>query len=211
MLVHKEINGERPIYKCRWCPLTFYSDYSLKEHETQHTGENNYTCSFCPKAFTTKYRVIVHERIHKGIFPYECSACHRKYHDKYEVKRHLRKGRCKGPLNGKNATAVPSSEFSEISESSDKPNETSPDGIVKKKKKSKPKKLKDGNILKGLLNKEKEQDEIITPMLDLIEQMHEIDEALPTPELNKSDQVDVEIVPDMALLTDDDLDDDNRK
>lgn len=63
---------------------------------------------------------------------------------------------------------------------------------------------KDGGILKNLLQKgPKAKDKMVTPAMDLMERMLDIEEALPNPEFDKSEEVDVEIVPDFELLYDD--------
>ena len=72
---HMETNcGKEKRFKCNECNKDFYTKYTLKTHQLNHSGKKEYCCSYCGLKFVLKAPLMVHERKHTGEKPFKCNV-----------------------------------------------------------------------------------------------------------------------------------------
>ncbi|CAH1776334.1 unnamed protein product [Owenia fusiformis] len=104
----KEKKPREKKFECETCHKMFESDYHLKGHIRNHTGERPFKCDICEKTFIQKCAMRAHARnvhlIKQSDFrPHkyngirvtsrqprvECPKCHEMFHGKRELSNHL--------------------------------------------------------------------------------------------------------------------------
>uniref|UniRef100_A0A3Q3ALX5 Zinc finger protein 362a n=1 Tax=Kryptolebias marmoratus TaxID=37003 RepID=A0A3Q3ALX5_KRYMA len=77
-------------YRCKVCPLTFFSKSDMQIHSKTHTEAKAHKCPHCTKTFANAAYLAQHLRIHLGIKPYRCSYCERCFRQLSHVQQHTR-------------------------------------------------------------------------------------------------------------------------
>ncbi|KAF7659165.1 hypothetical protein LDENG_00002270 [Lucifuga dentata] len=77
-------------YRCKVCPLTFFSKSDMQMHSKMHTEAKAHKCPHCTKSFTNASYLAQHLRIHLGIKPYRCSYCEKCFRQLSHLQQHTR-------------------------------------------------------------------------------------------------------------------------
>ncbi|KAG9352937.1 hypothetical protein JZ751_017513 [Albula glossodonta] len=70
---------EGKTYRCKVCPLTFFSKSDMQIHSKSHTEAKPHKCPHCSKSFANASYLAQHLRIHLGVKPYHCSYCEKQH------------------------------------------------------------------------------------------------------------------------------------
>lgn len=81
-------NGEKKIFKCSKCPLTFARRIACKQHYTSHQISCGFQCTACKKYFITQSSHDRHFRTHSMEKPFKCNICQKSFSQKEVLKRH---------------------------------------------------------------------------------------------------------------------------
>ncbi|CAG5979879.1 unnamed protein product [Menidia menidia] len=81
---------EGKTYRCKVCPLTFFSKSDMQIHSKTHTEAKAHKCSHCTKTFTNVSYLAQHLRIHLGVKPYRCSYCEKCFRQLSHLQQHTR-------------------------------------------------------------------------------------------------------------------------
>ncbi len=80
--------GERP-FICSFCPTSFVTKISLKNHTKLHTeNRKNYKCQICDERFNTLAEHKMHEKTHPSNFIFSCKTCGKNFTNKNRLNRH---------------------------------------------------------------------------------------------------------------------------
>uniref|UniRef100_A0AAQ4RS42 Zinc finger protein 362a n=1 Tax=Gasterosteus aculeatus aculeatus TaxID=481459 RepID=A0AAQ4RS42_GASAC len=77
-------------YRCKVCPLTFFSKSDMQIHSKTHTEAKAHKCPHCTKSFANASYLAQHLRIHLGIKPYRCSYCEKCFRQLSHLQQHTR-------------------------------------------------------------------------------------------------------------------------
>ncbi|XP_033940084.1 zinc finger protein 362a isoform X3 [Pseudochaenichthys georgianus] len=77
-------------YRCKMCPLTFFSKSDMQIHSKTHTEAKAHKCPHCTKSFANASYLAQHLRIHLGIKPYRCSYCEKCFRQLSHLQQHTR-------------------------------------------------------------------------------------------------------------------------
>uniref|UniRef100_A0A8C6P753 Zinc finger protein 362a n=2 Tax=Nothobranchius furzeri TaxID=105023 RepID=A0A8C6P753_NOTFU len=77
-------------YRCKVCPLTYFSKSDMQIHSKTHTEAKAHKCPHCAKTFANASYLAQHLRIHLGIKPYRCSYCERCFRQLSHLQQHTR-------------------------------------------------------------------------------------------------------------------------
>ncbi|XP_056273670.1 zinc finger protein 384a isoform X2 [Pseudoliparis swirei] len=77
-------------YRCRMCPLTFFSKSDMQIHAKSHTEAKPHKCPHCSKSFANSSYLSQHIRIHSGAKPYTCSYCQKTFRQLSHLQQHTR-------------------------------------------------------------------------------------------------------------------------
>ncbi|XP_078495874.1 zinc finger protein (C2H2)-145 [Ciona intestinalis] len=81
-------NGKPKEHVCKVCNKVFANSFSLKSHQTVHTGEKPHKCETCGAQFTQSHSLRRHQLIHSGEKPFKCSVCKKSFNQFDTLKRH---------------------------------------------------------------------------------------------------------------------------
>uniref|UniRef100_A0A3Q2E256 Zinc finger protein 362a n=1 Tax=Cyprinodon variegatus TaxID=28743 RepID=A0A3Q2E256_CYPVA len=81
---------EGKTYRCKVCPLTFFSKSDMQIHSKTHTEAKAHKCPHCTKTFANASYLAQHLRIHLGLKPYRCSYCERCFRQLSHLQQHIR-------------------------------------------------------------------------------------------------------------------------
>uniref|UniRef100_A0A3B5QUR2 Zinc finger protein 362a n=1 Tax=Xiphophorus maculatus TaxID=8083 RepID=A0A3B5QUR2_XIPMA len=81
---------EGKTYRCKVCPLTFFSKSDMQIHSKTHTEAKAHKCPHCTKTFANASYLAQHLRIHLGLKPYRCSYCERCFRQLSHLQQHTR-------------------------------------------------------------------------------------------------------------------------
>ncbi|XP_028853678.1 zinc finger protein 362a isoform X2 [Denticeps clupeoides] len=81
---------EGKMYRCKVCPLTFFSKSDMQIHSKSHTEAKPHKCPHCSKSFANASYLAQHLRIHLGIKPYHCSYCEKSFRQLSHLQQHTR-------------------------------------------------------------------------------------------------------------------------
>ncbi|XP_047203731.1 zinc finger protein 362a isoform X3 [Girardinichthys multiradiatus] len=81
---------EGKTYRCKVCPLTFFSKSDMQIHSKTHTEAKAHKCPHCTKTFANSSYLAQHLRIHLGLKPYRCSYCERCFRQLSHLQQHTR-------------------------------------------------------------------------------------------------------------------------
>uniref|UniRef100_A0A671LMZ9 Zinc finger protein 362-like n=1 Tax=Sinocyclocheilus anshuiensis TaxID=1608454 RepID=A0A671LMZ9_9TELE len=81
---------EGKIYRCKVCPLTFFSKSDMQIHSKTHTEAKPHKCPHCTKSFANASYLAQHLRIHLGVKPYHCSYCEKSFRQLSHLQQHTR-------------------------------------------------------------------------------------------------------------------------
>ncbi|XP_029630496.1 zinc finger protein 362 isoform X4 [Salmo trutta] len=85
---HTIIPKEGKCYRCKLCPLTFFSKSDMQIHSKSHTEVKPHKCPHCSKSFANASYLGQHLRIHLGIKPYHCSYCEKCFRQLSHLQQH---------------------------------------------------------------------------------------------------------------------------
>ncbi|XP_068170646.1 zinc finger protein 362a isoform X2 [Antennarius striatus] len=77
-------------YRCKVCPLTFFSKSDMQIHSKTHTEAKAHRCPHCTKSFANASYLAQHLRIHLGVKPYRCSYCEKSFRQLSHLQQHTR-------------------------------------------------------------------------------------------------------------------------
>uniref|UniRef100_A0A4W3GJ36 Zinc finger protein 362b n=1 Tax=Callorhinchus milii TaxID=7868 RepID=A0A4W3GJ36_CALMI len=77
-------------YRCKICPLTFFSKSEMQIHSKSHTEAKPHKCPHCSKSFANASYLAQHLRIHLGVKPYHCSYCEKSFRQLSHLQQHTR-------------------------------------------------------------------------------------------------------------------------
>ncbi|KAM6979550.1 zinc finger protein 362a isoform 2-T2 [Aplochiton taeniatus] len=77
-------------YRCKMCPLTFFSKSDMQIHSKTHTEAKAHKCPHCTKSFANASYLAQHLRIHLGVKPYHCSYCEKCFRQLSHLQQHTR-------------------------------------------------------------------------------------------------------------------------
>ncbi|XP_035286754.1 zinc finger protein 384a isoform X1 [Anguilla rostrata] len=77
-------------YRCRMCPMTFFSKSDMQIHAKSHTEAKPHKCPHCSKSFANSSYLAQHIRIHSGAKPYTCSYCQKTFRQLSHLQQHTR-------------------------------------------------------------------------------------------------------------------------
>ncbi|XP_055515035.1 zinc finger protein 362-like isoform X2 [Leucoraja erinacea] len=88
-------SGNEPVkdgktYRCKICPLTFFSKSEMQIHSKSHTEAKPHKCPHCSKSFANASYLAQHLRIHLGVKPYHCSYCEKSFRQLSHLQQHTR-------------------------------------------------------------------------------------------------------------------------
>ncbi|KAL0978686.1 hypothetical protein UPYG_G00173890 [Umbra pygmaea] len=81
---------EGKCYRCKSCPLTFFSKSDMQIHSKSHTEAKPHKCPHCSKSFANASYLAQHLRIHLGVKPYHCSYCEKSFRQLSHLQQHTR-------------------------------------------------------------------------------------------------------------------------
>ncbi|KAI2659007.1 Zinc finger protein 362 [Labeo rohita] len=81
---------EGKTYRCKVCPLTFFSKSDMQIHSKSHTEAKPHKCPHCTKSFANASYLAQHLRIHLGVKPYHCSYCEKTFRQLSHLQQHTR-------------------------------------------------------------------------------------------------------------------------
>ncbi|XP_026851865.1 zinc finger protein 362a [Electrophorus electricus] len=81
---------EGKTYRCKVCPLTFFSKSDMQIHSKSHTEAKPHKCPHCTKSFANASYLAQHLRIHLGVKPYHCSYCEKSFRQLSHLQQHTR-------------------------------------------------------------------------------------------------------------------------
>ncbi|XP_030632803.1 zinc finger protein 362a isoform X3 [Chanos chanos] len=81
---------EGKTYRCKVCPLTFFSKSDMQIHSKSHTEAKPHKCPHCTKSFANGSYLAQHLRIHLGVKPYHCSYCEKSFRQLSHLQQHTR-------------------------------------------------------------------------------------------------------------------------
>ncbi|KAL4622555.1 zinc finger protein 362 [Arapaima gigas] len=81
---------EGKTYRCKVCPLTFFSKSDMQIHAKSHTEAKPHKCPHCSKSFANASYLAQHLRIHLGVKPYHCSYCEKSFRQLSHLQQHTR-------------------------------------------------------------------------------------------------------------------------
>ncbi|KAJ8371253.1 hypothetical protein SKAU_G00112810 [Synaphobranchus kaupii] len=81
---------EGKIYRCKLCPLTFFTKSDMQFHSKSHTEAKPHKCPHCSKSFANSSYLAQHLRIHLGVKPYHCSYCEKSFRQLSHLQQHTR-------------------------------------------------------------------------------------------------------------------------
>ncbi|XP_062842657.1 zinc finger protein 362a isoform X2 [Trichomycterus rosablanca] len=81
---------EGKMYRCKVCPLTFFSKSDMQIHSKSHTEAKPHKCPHCTKSFANASYLAQHLRIHLGVKPYHCSYCEKSFRQLSHLQQHTR-------------------------------------------------------------------------------------------------------------------------
>ncbi|TRY96542.1 hypothetical protein DNTS_008632 [Danionella cerebrum] len=81
---------EGKTYRCKVCPLTFFSKSDMQIHSKSHTEAKPHKCPHCSKSFANASYLSQHLRIHLGVKPYHCSYCEKCFRQLSHLQQHTR-------------------------------------------------------------------------------------------------------------------------
>uniref|UniRef100_A0A3B3CSH3 Zinc finger protein 362a n=1 Tax=Oryzias melastigma TaxID=30732 RepID=A0A3B3CSH3_ORYME len=81
---------EGKTYRCKICPLTFFSKSDMQIHSKTHTEAKAHRCPHCTKTFANAAYLAQHLRIHLGTKPYRCSYCEKCFRQLSHLQQHTR-------------------------------------------------------------------------------------------------------------------------
>ncbi|XP_054639361.1 zinc finger protein 362a isoform X1 [Dunckerocampus dactyliophorus] len=84
------ITAKEKTYRCKVCPLTFFSKSDMQIHSKTHTEAKAYKCPHCTKTFANAPYLAQHLRIHLGLKPYRCSYCEKSFRQLSHLQQHTR-------------------------------------------------------------------------------------------------------------------------
>uniref|UniRef100_A0A673M2T7 Zinc finger protein 362a n=1 Tax=Sinocyclocheilus rhinocerous TaxID=307959 RepID=A0A673M2T7_9TELE len=79
---------EGKTYRCKVCPLTFFSKSDMQIHSKSHTEAKPHKCPHCTKSFANASYLSQHLRIHLGVKPYHCSYCEKSFRQLSHLQQH---------------------------------------------------------------------------------------------------------------------------
>uniref|UniRef100_UPI00398ECDEC zinc finger protein 362-like isoform X1 n=1 Tax=Pristiophorus japonicus TaxID=55135 RepID=UPI00398ECDEC len=85
-----EPSKEGKTYRCKICPLTFFSKSEMQIHSKSHTEAKPHKCPHCSKSFANASYLAQHLRIHLGVKPYHCSYCEKSFRQLSHLQQHTR-------------------------------------------------------------------------------------------------------------------------
>lgn len=77
-------------FRCKVCPLTFFSKSDMQIHSKSHTEAKPHKCPHCTKSFANASYLAQHLRIHLGVKPYHCSYCEKSFRQLSHLQQHTR-------------------------------------------------------------------------------------------------------------------------
>ncbi|XP_053724986.1 zinc finger protein 362a isoform X2 [Synchiropus splendidus] len=77
-------------YRCKMCPLTYFSKSDMQIHSKTHTETKAHRCPHCTKTFANAAYLAQHLRIHLGVKPYRCSYCEKCFRQLSHLQQHTR-------------------------------------------------------------------------------------------------------------------------
>ncbi|XP_062396564.1 zinc finger protein 362b isoform X3 [Sardina pilchardus] len=81
---------EGKTYRCKICPLQFFTKSEMQIHSKSHTEAKPHKCPHCSKSFANASYLAQHLRIHLGIKPYHCSYCENSFRQLSHLQQHTR-------------------------------------------------------------------------------------------------------------------------
>ncbi|PIO14049.1 hypothetical protein AB205_0011190 [Aquarana catesbeiana] len=90
ILASGDIGKEGKTYRCKVCPLTFFSKSEMQIHSKSHTEAKPHKCPHCSKSFANASYLAQHLRIHLGVKPYHCSYCEKSFRQLSHLQQHTR-------------------------------------------------------------------------------------------------------------------------
>ncbi|XP_008317857.1 zinc finger protein 362a isoform X2 [Cynoglossus semilaevis] len=118
---------EGKTYRCKVCPLTFFSKSDMQIHSKTHTEAKAHKCPHCTKTFTNSAYLAQHLRIHLGLKPYRCSYCEKCFRQLSHLQQHTRihtgdrPYKCSHPACGKAFTQLSNLQSHQRQHNKDKP------------------------------------------------------------------------------------------
>ncbi|XP_064423981.1 zinc finger protein 362 isoform X5 [Latimeria chalumnae] len=85
-----ETTKEGKTYRCKVCPLTFFTKSDMQIHSKSHTEAKPHKCPHCSKSFANASYLAQHLRIHLGVKPYHCSYCEKSFRQLSHLQQHTR-------------------------------------------------------------------------------------------------------------------------
>ncbi|XP_043919192.1 zinc finger protein 362 isoform X2 [Protopterus annectens] len=85
-----ETSKEGKTYRCKVCPLTFFTKSEMQIHSKSHTEAKPHKCPHCSKSFANASYLAQHLRIHLGVKPYHCSYCEKTFRQLSHLQQHTR-------------------------------------------------------------------------------------------------------------------------
>nr|XP_013226642.2 zinc finger protein 362 [Columba livia] len=90
ILASGETAKEGKTYRCKVCPLTFFTKSEMQIHSKSHTEAKPHKCPHCSKSFANASYLAQHLRIHLGVKPYHCSYCEKSFRQLSHLQQHTR-------------------------------------------------------------------------------------------------------------------------
>uniref|UniRef100_A0A3B3SNN5 Zinc finger protein 362b n=1 Tax=Paramormyrops kingsleyae TaxID=1676925 RepID=A0A3B3SNN5_9TELE len=81
---------EGKTYRCKVCPLTFFTKSDMQIHSKSHTEAKPHKCPHCTRSFANASYLAQHLRIHLGVKPYHCSYCENSFRQLSHLQQHTR-------------------------------------------------------------------------------------------------------------------------
>ncbi|KAF1404743.1 hypothetical protein FQV23_0014966, partial [Spheniscus humboldti] len=88
ILASGETAKEGKTYRCKVCPLTFFTKSEMQIHSKSHTEAKPHKCPHCSKSFANASYLAQHLRIHLGVKPYHCSYCEKSFRQLSHLQQH---------------------------------------------------------------------------------------------------------------------------